>query len=279
MSTAESALGSESIARAFDTLAETYDDVFTRSQIGRAQRATVHRELDRAFRPGQHILEINCGTGVDAVHLGRRGVVVIACDASPRMIEVARKRTAGAEIERRPEFLVLPVERIATLTEAEGRGRFDGAFSNFAGLNCVADLSPVAQGLGALLKPGAILLLCVFGRFCAWEILWYLMHGKPRKAFRRLRPDGDCARLADGAVVHAHYPAVRTLARLFAPHFRLKEWKGVGVAVPPTYLESVSCRFPRVFAALREIDRWVGSYPVVRGMADHVLLRFERTRA
>ncbi|HEV2416942.1 MAG TPA: class I SAM-dependent methyltransferase [Terriglobia bacterium] len=279
MSTAESDLGSESIARAFDTLAETYDDVFTRSQIGRAQRAAVHRELDRAFRPGQYILEINCGTGVDAVHLGRRGVVVIACDASPRMIQIARQRTAGAKIERCPEFLVLPIERIATLAETEGRGRFDGAFSNFAGLNCVMDLSPVAQGLAALLKPGATLLLCVFGRLCAWEILWYLMHGKPRKAFRRLHPDGDRARLAGDSVVHVHYPAVPTLVRLFAPHFRLKEWKGVGVAVPPTYLESVSCRFPRVFVALREIDRWAGSCPVLRGMADHVLLRFERTKA
>lgn len=279
MQTAQTALGSESIARAFDTLAETYDDVFTRSQIGRAQRAAVHRELDRAFRPGQHILEINCGTGVDALHLGRRGVVVIACDASPRMIEIARQRTTGAEIERRPEFLVLPIERIATLMEMEDRECFDGAFSNFAGLNCVADLSPVAQGLAALLKPGATLLLCVFGRFCAWEIVWYLMHGKPRKALRRLHPDGDRARLAGGAVVHVRYPAARALVQSFAPHFRLKEWKGVGIAVPPTYLESVSCRFPRVFMTLQEIDRWVSSCPGLRGMADHILLRFERTRA
>lgn len=275
---AESALGSETTIEAFDALAETYDDVFTQSQIGLAQRAAVHRELDRAFRPGQRILEINCGTGVDAIYLARRGVRVIACDSSPRMIEVASRRAAGARIEPRPDFLVLPTERIATLMETEGRERFDGAFSNFAGLNCVADLSPVAHGLATLLKPEAKLLLCVFGRLCAWEMLWYLTHGKPRKAFRRLDPNGDRVPLAEGPGVHVHYPAVRTLVRLFAPHFQLKQWEGMGVAVPPSYLESVSCRFPTVFGALRQIDRWAGPCPVLRLLADHVLMTFERTR-
>ncbi|HET7841684.1 MAG TPA: methyltransferase domain-containing protein, partial [Terriglobia bacterium] len=79
---------------AFDALAESYDDAFTNTLIGRAQRACVWGEIDRHFKPAQTILEINCGTGVDALHLAERGVRVVACDASPGMIAAARRRLA-----------------------------------------------------------------------------------------------------------------------------------------------------------------------------------------
>lgn len=86
----------------FDALAETYHRVFTASCIGRAQRAQVWRAMDRTFQPGQRIPEINCGTGVDALHLAERGVTLLACDASAAMIEVAARRIRRFGIT--PEF-------------------------------------------------------------------------------------------------------------------------------------------------------------------------------
>ena len=44
--------------------------------------------LEKAFRPGDRVLEIGCGTGVDACFLAERGVKVLACDSSPQMIAV-----------------------------------------------------------------------------------------------------------------------------------------------------------------------------------------------
>jgi SAM-dependent methyltransferase len=266
----------------FDALADTYDQVFTSSRIGSAQREAVNREMDRVFRPGQRVLEINCGTGVDAVYLASRGVEVLACDAAPRMIEVARRRAVRRSEEaglRAPAtFRVLETEKIGTLQMEGLGGHFDGALSNFAGLNCVEGLSTLARDLAQLLKPGATVLFCLFGRFCAWEALWYLGQGKPRKAFRRFHSGGDTVRLAGGATVRVRYPGVRTLARLFSHEFRLKAWKGIGVTVPPTYLESLACRFPKVLRALAGFDQRLGRCPGLRGMADHVLLRFERVR-
>ena len=46
--------------------------------------------------------------------------------------------------------------------------------------------------------------------------------------------------------VEVHYPSARTMARLFAPPFRLLQVKGVGVTVPPSYFEPLAERFPRV---------------------------------
>jgi ubiquinone/menaquinone biosynthesis C-methylase UbiE len=57
---------------AFDALAGEYDKMFTTSLIGRAQREAVWDVLDRTFFPGEKILELNCGTGEDALHLARR---------------------------------------------------------------------------------------------------------------------------------------------------------------------------------------------------------------
>jgi ubiquinone/menaquinone biosynthesis C-methylase UbiE len=265
----------------FDALADTYDQTFTFSRIGRVQREAVTREMDRVFRPGQRVLEINCGTGVDALHLASRGVAVLACDVAPRMIEVARQRADKARLEGRlrapVEFCVLAAERIGLLREASCTSQYDGVLSNFAGLNCVAELSPVARDLAMLLKPGAKAVLCLFGRLCAWEVLWYLGHGNPRKAFRRLRSGNTVVKLAHGAAVPVLYFSVRELSHRFFPHFRLESWKGVGVAVPPSYIEPWARRFPRVLNLAAYTDQWLGRCPLMRAMSDHVLTTFERT--
>jgi len=87
------ALLAHPVGRAFDSLAENYDEVFTCSLIGRAQRDAVWGAARAAFTPGSRILEINCGTGEDALFLARQGVIVFACDASEQMIAVAKNGT------------------------------------------------------------------------------------------------------------------------------------------------------------------------------------------
>jgi ubiquinone/menaquinone biosynthesis C-methylase UbiE len=260
----------------FDAVAEAYDRTFTNSGIGVAQRNAVWRELERTFSAGQRILEINCGSGVDGIHLASRGVTVLACDSSPRMIEAARRNASQGGFEGRVEFRVLATEELATLAGREEPARFDGALSNFAGLNCVENLGDVSGTLARLLRPGATALLCFFGRFCLWEILWYLAQGRPEKGFRRFRGGGVMARLTEGVTVRVHYPSVHTIARALAPNFRLRSLKGIGVAVPPSYLEPWARRFPRTLAFLARADGQLERCPLIRSIADHVLLTFER---
>jgi SAM-dependent methyltransferase len=260
----------------FDAVADDYDELFTESRIGRAQRASVWSELKKAFAPGDRVLEIGCGTGVDACFLGGYGVKVVACDSSPRMLAVATRRvreTGNAE-------LVLPhllgAEEIIELREERP---FDGAFSNFGALNCVKDLRRLASDLSQVLHPGASVLFCLMGPCCLWEVIWYLAHGNPRKAFRRFHREGVDARLADEAMVRVFYPSVRSVTRTFAPEFRLTSVKGIGISVPPSYLEALVLRFRRTFTLQKRIDLLLGECPGIRSLADHILLRFERTRA
>jgi SAM-dependent methyltransferase len=109
----------------WDRAADGYDRDFTGTLTGRARRHSVWRDLERAFHPGQRILELNCGTGIDALHLAARGIRVLGCDISPRMIQIALQ-AAEAEGQRvRLDFRVLPTEDLAAL---ETESPFDGAF-------------------------------------------------------------------------------------------------------------------------------------------------------
>jgi ubiquinone/menaquinone biosynthesis C-methylase UbiE len=258
---------------AFDAIAARYDETFTSSQIGQAQRASVWSELARTFRSGDRVLEIGCGTGIDACFLAERGVRVLACDSSSQMIAVATRRIQENGQQKLVQPLLLRAEDIATLPSDE---LFDGAFSNFGALNCLEDLRQFAGDLAKLLRPGATALLCSMGPYCLWEMIWYLAQANGSKAFRRLNPEGVTARIADGAFVRVHYPPVRLLARTFAPEFRLKSFKGIGVAVPPSYIEGWVARFPRMFGICLRAESVLGRCPGMRAFADHLSLRFER---
>jgi SAM-dependent methyltransferase len=257
----------------FDAIADRYDETFTTSKIGRAQRASVWRELGNAFRSGDRVLEIGCGTGVDACFLAERGVKVLACDSSPQMIAVTTRRVNETGKERSVRPHLLAAEDIASLRNSDF---FDGAFSNFGALNCVQDLRQLAKDLSILLRPGATALLCWMGRCCLWEITWYLAQGKPGKALRRFHREGVTARLAEGAIVRVRYPSVQLLAHTFAPEFQIKSIKGIGVSVPPSYLETWANRFPGLFGLTVRTDSLLGRCPGSRGLADHILLEFRR---
>lgn len=260
-------------ATPFDAIAERYDETFTTSKVGQAQRAAVWKKLENTFQPGERILEIGCGTGVDACFLADHRVKVVACDNSPGMIAVATRRmTEGGKLDLvHPRLLA--AEDIADLQDDRF---FDGAFSNFGALNCVEDLQQFARDLAILLRPGARALLCWMGPCCLWEIAWYLAQGKPGKAFRRFHRDGVTARLAESATVRVRYPSVRSLARTFAPEFHLVSVKGIGFSVPPSYLEPWANRFPRFFDLSVRADLLLGRCPGVRTLADHILLEFRR---
>lgn len=253
----------------FDALAESYDRIFTDSLIGRAQRDATWRQLDRTFLPGQRVLELNCGTGVDALHLAERGVQVDAFDVSAAMISVAKRRLGSGRLPVR--FGTLATEDLGAIDSV-----YDGAFSNFGGLNCVQDLPQAANNLARLVRPAGQIVLCLASRFCVWETAWWLARGEPAKAFRRLRKGGISAELSPGSLVHVQYPSAPEFRRLFGPEFSLVAVHGIGLFVPPSYLEPYARRFPRLLRAAVRLDALFSSLAGLRYVADHVLLTFRR---
>ncbi len=253
----------------FDAAADAYDAEFTHTPIGRLMREAVWNRLDSLFPAGSVVLELNCGTGEDAVHLACRRVHVVATDLSPRMIDITRAKSKREGVESYVDARVLAMDDLAELTH--DCPRFDGAFSNFGGLNCVSDRASIARSLADLLKPGARVALCVMGPWCCWEWIWFLSRWEPRKAFRRLRRGG--ARWKGIAIQYPHW---RTLAREFRPYFRMCRVSAVGAFVPSSYAGEWVTRHPGLFASLVKGETRFAHRRGAVALADHYLIELER---
>lgn len=266
---------------AFDAMADRFDGRFSEWASVAAQRRAVRRHLLAAFPAGSHLLELAGGTGEDALFMAGQGRTVMLTDGSPAMVARARAKAAAAGLADRLAARQLVLEQLDAATASDTDDRtfedvrsFDGAWSNFAGLNCVADLRPVARGLARLLPGGASALLVVFGPLPPGEVLTQLVRGDIRSAFRRLHRGGSAARIG-GLGFDVHYPSPRTIARAFAPWFMLRRMRGIGVFVPPSAAEPFISRLPRLVRTLEALDR-LAEAPLAQ-LGDHVLLHFVRT--
>jgi len=262
-------------ALAFDAIAPSFDERFGPWRSVDAQRRAVRGALLRVFPGGGHILEVGGGTGEDASFLAQRGFELLLTDPSPAM--VARANTKLEPLGGRAEVAAgEDLEDFAARYLSTGGTMFDGAFSNFAPLNCVVDLEPVARGLATLLKPGAKAMLVLFGTFCPGEMVVETLRGRPHLALRRCKRGSVPARLAkrDFQVV---YHRRRAIQRAFAPWFELEMRLGIGVTVPPSAAEPWISQQPRLLAAMEEADRRLARPLAMFG--DHVLYQFRRTGA
>lgn len=262
----------QSAAAAFDAIAPNFDSRFGAWQSVAAQRRAVRALLLQQFPPGGRILEVGGGTGEDAAYLAQRGFKVLLTDPSPAMVGLAAAKLAplGSQAQLAGAEALEEIAERHSLRDGE---LFDGAFSNFAPLNCVTDLESAARGLARLLKPGAPAMLVLFGTCCPGEMVTELLRGRPRQAFRRLHRGVVHARMG-GHEFAITYHRRRDLVSAFRRWFVLEKRFGIGVAVPPSSAEPWISRRPRLLAAMESVDRTLDRLGAVFG--DHVLYQFRR---
>jgi SAM-dependent methyltransferase len=260
-------------ALAFDAAASGFDLRFGEWLSVAAQRQAVRRALAAAFPPGGRLLEIGGGTGEDAVWLAQRGFNLFLTDAAPAMVELSAKKLAGLG-GRAYVLSAEDIEQFAEYYLTNHDALFDGAFSNFAPLNCVNDLSPVGRGLARLLKPGSAAMLVLFGNCAAGEVLVECLRGRPGQSLRRFGRGDVPARLGGGGFF-VRYHRAREIRSAMGPWFRFVRCLGIGVFVPPSSAEPWISRHPRFLALLERLDR-LGSSPLGL-LGDHILYHFERT--
>lgn len=282
---------------AFEAIAAHYDATFSDRPIGRVLRRAVWRRLDLAVAPGMRVLDLGCGTGVDAQHLAERGLSVLGIDASAAMVRVAERRIAAAGLADRAFFRALPIEGLAVLGSGSSLGSvdlrssadpaspdpaldlglglpFDLALSNFGALNCVADLGRFARDLAGLLRPGGIFIAVIMGPRCAWETAWHLLRGDRRRALRRWGGEG-MADLGAGSFP-VYYPSPRDFALALGPDFAIRDLRALNALLPPSGVAERLVARPRVLDALARADRALAKRRVAVGLADHYLVEVVR---
>lgn len=262
---------------AFDRLAPTYDALASGDAF-QLQRRQTHAAFASWIHSGFRVLEIGCGTGADTEFLARLGARVVACDPSDEMLSRTKRRLANAGVGDRVSILSCGLQDLTQFLDALDHSEgFDAVVSNFGALNCVASLDPLGVIGRRHLRAGGALAIGLMGRTCLWESLYFSARGDRRRAVRRRT---NAALPVAGIDVPTFYHRTTDVAASLGAGFTLDAVIGVGVMVPPPYLEP---RWQQVPAALRRIaaavDRTAGSWPLVNQCGDHTLTRWVKRRA
>jgi SAM-dependent methyltransferase len=100
------------------------------------------------------LLDLGCGTGSLTALLSSRGYELIAADASPEMLSIAREKCAEISAKTAPLFLC------QSMAQLDLYGTVDAAFSSLDSLNYVPpeELPEVFRRLNLFIEPGGLLI-------------------------------------------------------------------------------------------------------------------------
>jgi len=256
------------VAEAFSRKALVYDAFGENHENLSRMRRKFYEHIQAVMPPAGHLLEINAGTGQDAVELVGYGFRVHATDFAPGMIAQIEEKVARLNLEER-----LTVQS-CSFTELENvaGGPFDGIYSNSGGLNCIADLSTVTRGLPTLLKPGARVTWVVMPRVCPWELA--VIPKDFRVGTRRLHRDGVLAHV-EGVHFMTYYFSAKQVERSFGPHFRRVRLEGLSTLTPTADNKSFAVNHPRLYHALARLDDKLSRRAPFNGWGDFFILTME----
>lgn len=261
-------------------MAPDYDEDFSHSALGRLLRTRLWSVLDAALPAGGRLLELGCGTGEDAVHMARRGAVVLATDQSAEMLRVTAVKAAdaGVALQTAPLDLAAPaLPRTAAMAETGAEGpSFDGAWSSFGPLNCVADRAPLWRFLAREVRQGGAVVVVVMAPLTPWDWLWFGGHGQLRTATRRLRA-GAAANAGAGGSVRVWYPSWRTLRAEAQPWFTVERVEAIGALLPISEAGHLVARFPRIFGVAARLEAKLGGRSPWPSLCDHYALVLRRS--
>jgi len=258
-------------AYAFSKQAVIFDELYAGNTIVQYKRERVRQHLLQYLSPASNILELNAGTGDDAVYLAQHGHHVHATDISAGMQAQLMKKAESYKVN---EFVTNELCSYTALHALNNKGPYDCIFSNFAGLNCTGDLKTVLNSFHNLLKPNGIVVLVLLPKFCLWETL-LLLKGKWRTATRRFFSSNGRKAKIDGAFFTCWYYSPGYLIRQLK-QFNLLSIEGLCTMVPPSYIEHFAENHPKAFSFLRKMEgRYKTKWPW-KNIGDYYIISFRK---
>lgn len=258
------------IEGAFDALAPDYDAEFTQHLIARWLRARTHALLLDHLDADSDVLELGCGTGIDARTLAPHVRSWLATDSSTGMLRTAAARLSGLANVR------VEALNLNALPQVSDQ-RFSVVLANFGVLNCVKNPERLGAWLAHHMWPWGVVCLCVMGRFCIGETVWHLAHGNLETATRRW--SGRSTFTSETGTIDVTYPAPLSVANAFAPHFELICRLPLGFALPPSDAYGAFERHPCLVRILERIEAVLASQQSLAPFADHYWIELRRLPA
>ncbi len=257
------------VAHAFDDIAETFDNTLE-NEITVRLRKRVYGVIEALAPAGSTILDINCGTGIDLLHLAEKEYEVYGTDISPAMVSVSQAKMLnhGFSSERIQvcafHMLSPSVTPVCAL-----------AFSNFGGLNCTPDLAGVGKAIASVVRPGGYFVGVLMPPFSLWESASFAVRLRWKQVFRRFRKKVPATGFGAKSF-SVHYHSVHSMRSAFSADFEIKQVIGLSILSPTPQSLQFEQRHPILTRVLLRCDRMIESVPLLRTWGDHYIVVFRR---
>src|ERR1700761_4932577 len=255
-------------ADAFTGQSALFDDLYSTNTIINYKRERVRDHVLQYLAPGSSILELNSGTGEDAIFFAHKGHKVHATDISAGMQQQLQLKVQKHQLGERVSNELCSY---TSLDQLQNKGPYDLIFSNFAGLNCTDKLDKVIASFNPLLNTNGIVTLVVLPKFCLWETL-LLFKGKFRTAFRRFFSAKGRTAHVEGHYFKCWYYNPSYIIDRLKGSFNVLSIEGLCTTVPPSYIERFAEKHPLAYNFLKRKEdrlktRWpwkyIGDYYII----------------
>jgi ubiquinone/menaquinone biosynthesis C-methylase UbiE len=259
-------------ATAFTKQSVIFDDIYAPNTIVHYKRERVRDHINQFLKPHSHILELNSGTGEDAIYFAQQGHRVHATDISEGMQQqlvskVKRNRLADNISNEQCSF--------TQLSELKDKGPYDFIFSNFAGLNCTDQLQDVLRSFKPLLNDKGLVTLVVLPPFCLWETV-LLFKGKFKTAFRRFNSKNGTDAHIEGVHFKCWYYKPSFIINTLKNDFDVLNVEGLCTIVPPSYIEGFAEKHPKVYTTLKRMEGRLKSKWPWKNIGDYYIITLRK---
>ncbi|HTB53562.1 MAG TPA: class I SAM-dependent methyltransferase [Ferruginibacter sp.] len=257
---------------AFSKQSVIFDAIYSGNTIVHYKRQRVRDHLSKYLTNNNFILELNSGTGEDAIWFAQQGHRLHATDISAGMQQILQEKVKAVFLDKKISTELCSFTKLEKLQQ---KGPYDMIFSNFAGLNCTNELDKVVSSFSVLLKPKGIVTLVILPKFCLWEFL-LLFKGKFKTAFRRFSGKKGTKAQVEGTSFTCWYYNPSYLIQHLQKDFSLLSIEGLCSLVPPSYIEGFAEKYPKAYLSLQtKENKWKAKWPW-RSIGDYYIISFQK---
>ncbi len=246
----------QKVADYYDHEACSYEERYWRNSVAQRIRQSFREEVKT--HPFSNVLEIGCGTGLDASHFGsiypERKVYGI--DIAPAMVASASRKVQDMGLENVSVMVGTPEDLQTLFPEVQ----FDHVYVFFGALNTVPDLRHVAGIIKNSMKRDGTMVLTFVNKWYPVDMLIDLARLRFKRAFRRVRK--IWGGYSEAKYLESRCFSPREIRKAFGVDFHLTRTRGYSILYPAWYRVHWVSRFGRKISdILWKADRLLSRTP------------------
>ena len=262
------------ISEAFDSASEEYDFTIAQNFINVWIRERSIKELLSLSRPDDVLLEIGCGTGVEALEISKYVKGIVATDISKEMISLVDRKVSARGLGSKIRSVQLGASEIEQVAPYLPNGKVRIAYSFNGALNCEPRIEEFSKELANIIQPGGYFVCSIRNTLCMSEAISHaLVLQFDKMAPRKKQPVMVSVGGID--IPSYYYPPVK-FTQFFTKNFRVKKIIGLPAILPPAYLSNLYFKARKVLSFAERVEVALASHYPLNRFGDQSLTVFQR---